>query len=668
MNLSFRIDAANVSSDAVILHSIDFAKVSVEVEDKEHIIVGKAKHKVNIKILDRNNQILSGYNGILSLDFPKLSGMMSTPFIHITKGLSDTEIFLTPGYVAEKNLHIQAQIPGISTIEGDTVTVLPDVPMSFSFVKKDDRIEAKEGNLDNTRATLYDRYGNIASTAAGYNLTLRIPTESQKYASLPQSVYSFSNGILDFNIAATALPGKAYIIGTVTPGLESNSFTVTDKSNQTLTITGISENVTPLDTYYVFNKSKLDTLRYDAQYSVLLGGEYGDVTQEAYLGGEIIFNHDSKSLAVTTLLNNPWKEQNLFGFTPAGKYTYIAGTDNTKSLQATISDSQEKSYISFYDSYRKEYIARGWLNIDPSVTSYIPCTGSGMDVTNCAIAAQTTVFMKGFGGNTVVAENGGLKLSSLNNIPLLRMSPSGKIQKYPGIELELDDKTPSNLLGMNVLSNGAQIGYLGIKFASNSIATVASSGLDMALQVNKNALVFETLSNRYIPHKTHLGISSIGSEGVMFAFKDVTTNEIGTLDTAYMAKSGSTGLESYPKQTGIGWEGTNRMLLEVAGGTTIGNATKFYQTFSTITLGDAVSSLPRVSTSSNFDQTIGTQISVGNGEQIESYKKIDANGDGVPDMVIFYESGKIQLLMNYGGSFKDMGYLAYISDGGKGRK
>lgn len=239
------------------------------------------------------------------------------------------------------------------------------------------------------------------------------------------------------------------------------------------------------------------------------------------------------------------------------------------------------------------------------------------------------------------------------------------MEKYPGIELELDDKGNSNLLGIRIVSNGAQIGYLGIKFASDSVQTTSSSGLDTSLQLYKNSLVFERLSNRYVSHKTHLGVSSKGSEGIMFAFKDSTAGEIGTLDAAYVAKSGADGLEDYPKKTGIGWEGTNRMLLEAAAGTSIGNATKFYQTFSTITLGDAVSHLPRVSTTSNFDQTIGTQISVGNGEQIESYKKIDVNGDGVPDMVIFYESGKIQLLMNYSGSFKDMGYLAYVSDGGK---
>ncbi len=406
-------------------------------------------------------------------------------------------------------------------------------------------------------------------------------------------------------------------------------------------------------------------MRYDAQYTMLLGGEYGDITQREYLGGEIIFNHDSKSLAVTTLLNNPWQEDELFSFTPAGKYSLIKQQDDTTSLKTTVGDDGSKSYISFYDSYRKEYIARAWLNIDPASTSFIPCVGSGTDIGNCGIASNTTVFMKGFEENNVSSENGGLTLLSPNNLPLLRINSSGKIDKYPGVELELDDTVTSNLLGIRVVSNGANIGYLGIKFSSDSIETTSSASLGQALATYKNKLVFEVISNRYTSRKTHLGVSSRGSEGVTFAFSDSASNEIGTLNPVYITNAGISGLENYPKETGIGWEQSNRTLLEVAAGTTVGSATKFYQTFSTITLGDAVSHLPKVSTSSNFDHTIGTQISVGNGEQIESYKKMDINGDSVPDMVIFYESGKIQLLINYSGSFKDMGYLAYVSDGGK---
>jgi hypothetical protein len=213
--------------------------------------------------------------------------------------------------------------------------------------------------------------------------------------------------------------------------------------------------------------------------------------------------------------------------------------------------------------------------------------------------------------------------------------------------LKLDDTITSNLLGIKILSNTAQVGYLGIKFSSNSIDTVSSSELDSVLSSHKNGLLLETLSNRYVSRKTHLGVSSNGSKGITFAFRNTVNNEIGALDPAFMSKSGPSGLEDYPKKTGIGWEDTNRSLLEIAAGSTVGNATKFYQTFSTITLGDAVSHLPRVSTMSNYDRTIGTQIAMGNGEQIESYKKIDANGDGVSDIVIFYESGKIQLLINY---------------------
>lgn len=311
MKLSFRIDKANLSSESVALRSVEYAKISMEVADRDHLIAGKEPHAVQVKVLDKDNRVLEGYNGVMSLDFPKLSGTLSTPFVRIVNGVS-TGVTLTPGYVAEKNLHIQTQIPGINDIEGDTVTVLPDVPMSFAFAKKDDRIEAKEGNTNNTRATLYDRYGNIPYNTTGYSLVLHIPDEYKKYATLSATGYTFSGGILDFDIGATSLPGKAYVVGSVLPKLDSNSFTVTDKSDKTLTITGVSDNITTLDTYYIFNKSKLDTIHYDAQYSVLLGGDYGDISEKDYLGGDILFNHDSKSLAVTTLLNNPWKEQDLF--------------------------------------------------------------------------------------------------------------------------------------------------------------------------------------------------------------------------------------------------------------------------------------------------------------------------------------------------------------------
>jgi hypothetical protein len=44
------------------------------------------------------------------------------------------------------------------------------------------------------------------------------------------------------------------------------------------------------------------------------------------------------------------------------------------------------------------------------------------------------------------------------------------------------------------------------------------------------------------------------------------------------------------------------------------------------------------------------------------YKKVDFNGDNQEDIVIFYESGKVELLANYGGTYKNLGYWAYVPD------
>lgn len=83
--------------------------------------------------------------------------------------------------------------------------------------------------------------------------------------------------------------------------------------------------------------------------------------------------------------------------------------------------------------------------------------------------------MKGFNGNTTITKNGGLTLLSTNKIPLLRIYPNGRMERYPGIEFALDDTITSNLLGIKLLSNGAQIGYIGIKFSTDSLGVVSSA-------------------------------------------------------------------------------------------------------------------------------------------------------------------------------------------------
>jgi len=57
---------------------------------------------------------------------------------------------------------------------------------------------------------------------------------------------------------------------------------------------------------------------------------------------------------------------------------------------------------------------------------------------------------------------------------------------------------------------------------------------------------------------------------------------------------------------------------------------------------------PKKNPLTKLDRTIGKKVAEGKGEQIESYKKLDFNGDKQEDIAMFYESGKVQLLANYG--------------------
>jgi hypothetical protein len=91
-------------------------------------------------------------------------------------------------------------------------------------------------------------------------------------------------------------------------------------------VKGFSKATGIVETYYLWNKSKLDRTNYNALSTTLLGADYGNVTVKNYLGGEILFNTDSRSLAVTSLLNSPVKRTPVMSITPGGKLTLAEST------------------------------------------------------------------------------------------------------------------------------------------------------------------------------------------------------------------------------------------------------------------------------------------------------------------------------------------------------
>lgn len=648
--------------------SLDYAKAVVEVADRANVVVGKEAHAVNVKVVDAAGVTLQGFDGVAAVAFPELSGTFDTNFVAIKDGKTSTGLLLTPKYVAGKKLAVDVRIPGVKDVEGNELDVLPDVPMRVALETEKPAMEARPGETQTVTARLFDRYGNLAYNHPENAVTAKfsVPSEFRKYLRLGGNAFSaeskFSGGVATVTVGSTRLPGTPYLVVEVSPGLETNSFAVTDKSGSTVVVSGYSKNAVVVDTYYLWNKSKIDKIQYNGLYTVLAGADYGNFTERDYLGGEILFNPDSRSLAVTTQLNDAVSRDKVFSVTPGGKTEL---PDGESLVTAEVSTVAGRTSVGFYDPFYKEYVARAYFNLADGF-SKIACKNDGaQDIDNCEVPAnEPFVALKGFGEAAATAQNGLTLLR--NGAKLLEIDAEGAVSKLPNVRLEVDKENARNLFAVKVVADNAVVGYLAMKLRSEEVALTKPSELRNALESQRGKVVVETVSSRYFTVSTFLGNSSRGSKGL--AFFSTRDSDGSSSDHDLVGGTAKTGFEEFRESQGIGWESQNKTLLEFAGGSSVGEATRFNASFSAVNLGDPVFRVTKPKNEGDFDRTLGIRLMRAENDSIEGYRKFDFNADGYDDLVVFLASGKIRLFANLKGSLKDMGYLAYVTDAGKFRK
>lgn len=668
-DLKFSLEIKNRGLKAeTSFRSLDYAKAVVEVENRDNIVVGKEPHAVRVKLVDENGKALSGFDGVAAINFPALSGIFDTNYLGIKNGLSATGALLTPKYVAGKDLKIDVRVPGVKDVENDLVTVYPDVPMRVSLETEKPAIEAKTGETETVTAKLFDRYGNLAYNHAegAYSSKFSIPEHFRKYLRFPGKVFAtdskFKEGVATVTVETTRLPGSPYVIAEVTPGLESNSYTVTDKSGASVMVSGYSKNAVVVDSYYLWNKEKVGKVEYNGLYTVLAGADYGNFTERDYLGGEILFNPDSRSMAVTTLVNDATAREKTFSVTPGGKVDLPSGDS---LVTAEVSSVAGRTSVGFYDPFYKEYVARAYFNFAEGADR-IACKDDGEEgIDNCEVpAGKAFTLLKGYGDATAVSQ-GGLALV-MKGARILEIDANGAVSALPNVRLEVDKKNTKNLFAVKVVANNQDVGYFAAKLRADSVALTKPAEIKAALADNPGKVVVEAVSTRYFSQSTFLGNSSRGAKGLSF----YSTRDLdgSSADRQMIGGTDKAGFEQFREKQGVGWEGQNKTLLEFAGGSSVGEATRFNMTFSTVNLGDPVFRVKKPTNEGSYDRTLGTRLMDAVGDTIESYKKFDFNADSYDDLVVFFESGKIRLFANLKGTLKDMGYLAYVSDAGKARK
>lgn len=105
------------------------------------------------------------------------------------------------------------------------------------------------------------------------------------------------------------------------------------------------------------------------------------------------------------------------------------------------------------------------------------------------------------------------------------------------------------------------------------------------------------------------------------------------------------------------------MLLSYAAGDTVGEATKWFHTFTFVNLGDPVAHVDEKKTGTQLegiDRTIGTRITSPNNRNISTVSHRDMNADGYEDIVTLHSDGHIGLFLNQVGKFRFREQIAYV--------
>lgn len=674
MQIKYSLEDWTLESSILEVEVLDSAKIVLDVVDKDNIVVWKEKHKINLEVRDGSSpwNLLNKFNWVVYFDYSEINWVIIPNIVKVENWKPVEDIYFYPNFVAVRKSTINAISPWITKVEWNIITVLPDIPMYLWLIISKAKVEAKAWIKSSLKASIYDRYNNITFNDSSHSVDFSIPDKFKKFVDFWWAKYTDTKVALEWvtsiDIFATDMPWEAYIIGRVNPWLETNSFVKKDEQSE-VTINWISANAVNFNTYYLFNEDKLNHIDYNSLYTILQWSNYWDVTHPKYLGWEILFNKTWRSLAVSSIINNPYSRETVFWFTPWWKFIFneTASDDQSFLLENELVSTQPWTFINIFDSVYKDNIARIRLNFESNVNLVDCKTSEDESISKCNIPTDSSFILLKWIWD-VTTEKTATDMSLLiNDFKVLTIDSNWKVYKVPWIAVELDPNAEWNMLWIFVKMNKEVVGYLWVKFNTENISIFDSNSFPWVLSTNKNQIVIEQLSSDFVFENNFLWVSSKWPRWISFyKFNNSSTD---STDTDLQSIWDKIGLEKYSEEAWIWWTWKNKMLLEFAWWNTIWESTKFNQTYSFINLWDPVVYLDtKKSWSSDYDKSIWKRIIEEKSKVIENYSKIDFNWDGVSDIVVFYDNGFVELLANYDWNYKNMWNLVYIADAWKLRK
>lgn len=596
------------------------------------------EYSYEISFRDKNWNLLDNFNSRIYLNIPAIYWNSTKNYFDIVNWVSKVD-FVTKN-ISWKEIPLEFQVEWISEIFKRNLEINPEKAIIMDLSLSSENIEADSASFSNLRVELKDRFWNLVFNDNSTVASLEILDKYKNTIFTNNYSTNFKDWVAYFKINATDNPWIAYYKVKTNPSLANNYFEI-DWNDWTLKIYWEWEAVWQLQTSYFWNKDKINGKKYNALYTTLLWANYWDITQNNYLAWSLLFDKENRSLWVTSLINNPYKTNDVINIYPNWNIKNIyTESDLIQDIEYYVSSLDDKIILNVYNKSINSYVwniyYNFWNNSDIKV-----CNNW---VESCNLNKEkTSIFIQNFSSNykAEISWNELIYLDNFNN-KLFSIDSSWKIQKFKNIELSLNQSNNNNnYLLLSVSYAWEKIWNLWFNFTKNLINISRENDIfKTKINTLKDSILVLINSNLY------LSKNSLNNKIIYYNDPFASNNQMSDF-----VWTNIDSYENFINKSWLGWSWANKTLLEFSAWKSIWNSTKDYMSFWLINLWDPVISLkkikkdlPKTNIKRKFDSTIWKLIS--NDTDLESYEVFDYNNDSKDDILIIKRNWYLELLEN----------------------
>jgi len=616
---------------------------------------GKYKYQIDIK--DKSWKIINNLNSRVYMTANSNYIELEKPYFEIVNWVWIVEF--TTKTLAWRNIPVEIQVEWLWKIVTQTIDILPEKAMKIDLVLSKNKLDASSSDYSTVNIELKDRFNNLVFTDNSTNVDLEILPEYTHILTFDKKSNIVKEWKTSFKIYSTVNPWIWYFKVSTNPSLALNKFMIEDESWK-LEVIWVWENAAKIETFYVWNKDKISKSSYNSIYTTLLWASYWDIEQKDYLAWSLIFDKNSKALAVTSIVNNPYSYNNVFSISNKGWLNKLyAPNDLSQDINLNVSFKDTRLYLDIFNSALNTNIWEIHYSF-PKKTTLKVCD---LRIWECIDNKNTTIIWKNSSSNYKFY-NVDSKLYLRDNSwkTYLEIDDKWNIIRRSNVDFEVITSN-ANYLEISMKSWNNVIWQLGFNFIDSQInISRDKTSFDTKLKTIQNSIMIYIESSFYGSYINWKGKneSLIIYYNDPFSSKD-SLNSFSKWDNSYF--------ENFKQRWWLWWWDTNKTLLSFSAWRSVWESLKENMSFSSINIWDPVISLKQIrktftnsSSLKQFDPTIWDVIN--DDKDLVWYRVFDYNNDWRDDILLLNYTGYLKLLQNVQteSRFLDMWNLAHLVD------